>query len=216
MNYKTIDMNQYNRKDHFEYFSQMAYPYVGITVNVDITDWLALVKEKELPFFHSFLYAITRAANSIKEFRQRITAEGQIIEFEKCFSSYTIALPDETYCYCQVDAHKPYREFLSHAKAEQKKAMEEENLDDGDEVLQLFFISSLPWISYTSLVQPVPAPADSNPRITWGRYFTQNDRVWIPVSLLCHHALVDGIHLARFFEKLENLLAEFVDNFSEL
>ena len=51
MNYKLIDMNQYNRKDHFAYFSNLAYPYVGITVNVDITDWLKIVKEKGLPFF---------------------------------------------------------------------------------------------------------------------------------------------------------------------
>ena len=74
MNYKVIDMKQYKRREHFSYFSDMAYPYVGITVNVDITEWLAIVKEKNLPFFLSFLYAVTNAANSVKEFRQRISA----------------------------------------------------------------------------------------------------------------------------------------------
>ncbi len=39
------------------------------------------------------------------------------------------------------------------------------------------FISTLPRISYTSLIQPVPVPADSNPRITWGKYFVQEERV---------------------------------------
>ena len=154
MNYKVIDMKQYKRREHFSYFSDMAYPYVGITVNVDITEWLAIVKEKNLPFFLSFLYAVTNAANSVKEFRQRISADGQIIEFEKCFSSYTVALPDETYCYCQVDADMPYLEFLACAQAEQKKVLEEGSIDDGEQILQLFFVSSIPWLSYTSLVQP--------------------------------------------------------------
>ena len=214
MNYKLIDMNQYNRKDHFAYFSNLAYPYVGITVNVDITDWLKIVKEKGLPFFHSFLYAVTNSANSVKEFRQRIL-DGQIIEFEKCFSSYTVALPDETYYYCEIDADMPYIEFLSYAESAQKKAVEESGLDDGNDALQLFFISSLPWLSYTSIVQPIPVPADSNPRITWGKYFMQGERTLLPLSLLCHHALVDGIHFAQFFENLNSLLAKFPSFFKE-
>lgn len=32
------------RKDHFAYFQGMGYPYVGVTVHVEITDWLAAVK----------------------------------------------------------------------------------------------------------------------------------------------------------------------------
>ena len=29
-----IDMENYPRRTHFEYFSSLAYPYVGFTVNV--------------------------------------------------------------------------------------------------------------------------------------------------------------------------------------
>ena len=57
--------------------------------------------------------------------------------------------------------------------------------------------------SYTALVQPVPSPADSNPRISWGKYFTQEGRTLLPVSVLCHHALVDGIHLSAFYQNLD-------------
>ena len=70
------------------------------------------------------------------------------------------------------------------------------------------FISSLPWVSYTALVQPVPQPADSHPRISWGKYFLQAGRTLLPVSILCHHALVDGLHLAAFYQALDRELAE--------
>lgn len=113
MQYKYLDMQTYKRKDHFAYFYKMAYPYVGMTVNVDVTDLIGRIKAEK------------------------------------------------------------------------------------------FFISTLPWIAYTALVQPTPVPADSNPRITWGKYFVQGDRVLLPVSVLCHHALVDGKHFADFYRMLE-------------
>lgn len=37
MEYKTLDMGGYKRKQHFEYFSGLAFPYVGTTAPVDIT-----------------------------------------------------------------------------------------------------------------------------------------------------------------------------------
>ena len=52
----------------------------------------------------------------------------------------------------------------------------------------------------------MPHPADSNPRITWGRYFTREGRTWLPVSVLCNHALMDARQLALFYEALEQEL----------
>ena len=43
MEYKVIDMETYPRRDQFELFNSYAYPYMGLTVNVDITDFLRKV-----------------------------------------------------------------------------------------------------------------------------------------------------------------------------
>lgn len=207
INYKWISMDTYARKDHFAYFKEMGYPYVGITVDVDITDWLSVVKERHFPFFHSFLYAVAAATNEVPQLRQRIKEDG-IIEYEKCLSSYTVALENGTYCYCTLDTRQPLEQFLVYAAIEQEKAVMQAGMDDGEDADALFFISSLPWITYRSVIQPVPVPADSNPRITWGKYFTSEQKVRIPVSLLCHHALVDGVHMSYFYEQLDRKLYE--------
>ena len=55
MNYQILDLETYKRKSHFEYFSQLAYPYVGVTADVDITKFHAKIKEQRLPFFLSFM-----------------------------------------------------------------------------------------------------------------------------------------------------------------
>lgn len=208
MNYRHIDMNSYKRRDHFNYFNSLAYPYVGFTVNIDITEFAETAKEQKLPFFLTFCYGVSRAANSIPEFRQRIDKNG-IIEFDNCQTSHTVALEDKTYCYCALDSNMPFSRYLPYAvqaqeDAKQKRSITEDDEDTADKI----FITTLPWFSYTDFTQPVPSPADSNPRITWGRYFRQNDRTLIPVTVLCNHALVDGIHIADFYKSLENQLQQ--------
>ncbi len=197
MNYKYVDMDAYKRKEHFEYFNSLAYPYVGVTVNADITELLEKLRKKEFPFFLTVCYCVSRAADSVPEFRQRIK-DGQIVEFEHCRTSHTVALEDGTYCYCDLESAKPFEDYIAYAVREQEKAKEEATIHE-EENLDKIFISTVPWLSYTSLIQPVPVPADSNPRITWGKYFQQEGRALLPLSVLCHHALIDGLHIAQFY-----------------
>ncbi len=211
MNYKYLDMNTYKRKNHFEYFKNLSFPYVGTTVNVDITDLLKLVKSKKLPFFLTFCYCASRAANSIAEFRQRIDNDN-IIEFTLCRTSHTVAMDDETYCYCTLSSDRSFEEFIDYGIREQDKAKLMNSIEEkASDILDKIFVSSLPWITYTSLIQPVPAPADSNPRITWGKYYLDGNRTLLPVSLLCHHALIDGIHIAKFYKLLESEMETLVE-----
>lgn len=209
MSYKYLDMETYSRKRHFEYFNGLAYPYVGLTVNVDISDFIEAVKIKKLPFFLTFCYCVSKAANAVPEFRQRIL-EGKIIEFDSCRTSHTVALDDGTYCYCTLSSNMPFSDFLPYAKQEQEAARQSRSIEEEADIHDKIFISTLPWISYTALVQPVPIPADSNPRITWGKYFVQEGKTIMPVSVLCHHALVDGMHIAGFYKSLDEQLLAIV------
>ncbi len=40
------------------------------------------------------------------------------MEYARCDSSHTVALPDGSYCYCRLDCGKPFAEFLPYAQAE--------------------------------------------------------------------------------------------------
>lgn len=203
MQYRYLDMETYKRKEHFAYFNSLAYPYVGLTANVDITKLLHEIKTKGWPFFLTICYCVCKAANQIPEFRQRII-DGKIAEFDRCATSHTVALEDGTYCYCNLEGDLPFSEYLPYAVKKQEEAKKSATIEeDKEDVYDKFFISTLPWISYTGLIQPVPMPADSNPRITWGKYFRQDDKILLPVSVLCHHALVDGRHIADFYRLLE-------------
>ena len=121
MSFHFIDMEKYPRKSHFSYFDSMMYPYVGVTSEVDITSFLSVIKEKELPFFLTFCYCAARAANQVKEFRQRIVNH-QIIEYDDCRTSHTVALEDGSYCYCTLNSDMGFQDYLPYAVQKQEEA----------------------------------------------------------------------------------------------
>ena len=44
---------------------------------------------------------------------------------------------------------------------------------------------------------------DAIPRITWGKYVRQDDRETLGLSIEVNHRFVDGVHLGRFYEALQ-------------
>ncbi|WP_428866904.1 CatA-like O-acetyltransferase [Clostridium sediminicola] len=52
------------------------------------------------------------------------------------------------------------------------------------------------WVSFTSITHPIQMnPVHSVPRIAWGKYFEENGKIKLPLSVQVHHSLVDGIHV---------------------
>lgn len=208
MNYHQIDMETFPRRKHFEYFCSLQYPYVGMTNNLDVTDLIRFCKEQHYSFFLTFLHIVALAANDSKEFQQRISNNG-IIQYDFCSTSHVELLDNGTYCYCRLNHDMPLDEFMAYARNGRKLAREKGCVEDDDSVKGMYFISSVPWLHYTALIQPVAGGEESNPRITWGKVQKDyNGRDQMPVTVLAHHGLVDGIHIAQFYENVENRIRE--------
>lgn len=202
-----IDMSTYARRAHFAYFLKMGYPYVGNTAEVDVTPLYVRAKERGESFFLHVLYAAGCAANDVPELRQRIEGNG-ILQFEHCLTSHTEMKPDGTYAYCEADPGLSWDDFYVQTRARQAQARAQGTIQEDGEVLDKFFVSCAPWVHYTALIQPVPFPADSNPRISWGKYVNRDGRIQMPVTLLAHHGLVDGMHIGQFYQALEARIQE--------
>lgn len=205
MEKRRIDLDTYPRKEHFLYFKELSYPYVGATVQVDITDFMKQIKEAGQPFFLSFLYRVLKAGNAVPQFRQRIEDNG-IVEYDYSQASCVIMKEDEAFAYCTLDGRLPLEEFLTEGRQKIEEAKNGGTIEEDSEVESMFFISCLPWLTYSALVQAVPMPADSNVRISWGKYQEENGKITIPISVLGHHALIDGLHIGKFFKELEKAL----------
>lgn len=205
---KRIDMADFPRRDHFNHFCGMAYPYVGVTAEADVTALYRLCKRTGWSFYTVMIHAAALAADEVPELRQRID-QGGIVEYDACPTSHTELKADGSYAYCTLRHRMPLAEYLAQAEAARAAARLGGSIEEAAEVQSMYFISTLPGVRYTALIQPVCGGEDSNPRITWGKYQHHPDgRVTLPLSLLAHHALVDGLHIARFYEAFDKQVAK--------
>ena len=210
MSYVEIDLEKYPRRKHLEHFISMDYPYAGVTADVDVTDLVRLCKEKKYSFYLTFLHIAALAADGVPALRQRIRGE-KVIEYDACPTSHIELLENGTYCYCTLRHQLPLAEYIPYAEAVRAQCRANATIEEEDDVESMYFISTLPWVNYTSLIQPVCGGEDSNPRITWGKFVTRDGKLQMPVSLLAHHGLVDGIHIARFYQELEKKIKEITE-----
>ena len=202
---KQIDLETYPRRSHYEFFKSYAYPYMGMTANVDVTNLIRFAKEKGGSTFHAVLWAAAKAANAVPELRQRIV-DGKILEYDHCNVGYTVALEDRTFCNCYVESRMSMEEFFVDARRRQEEAKKHPGFVNPDEdETGLIFTSCVPWVSFTQCVQPVPIPADSNPRIVFGKYIKEGERTLMPLHIQCNHALVDGWHIGEFFRIFQEI-----------
>ena len=202
---KYIDLETYPRRSHYEFFKAMAYPYVGMTANVDVTNILAAAKRHGGSSFLGCLWVAANAANAVPELRQRII-DDKIVEFDHCDCAHTVALPDRTFCNCTTDCSKSFTDFLPHAKERQEQAKSQHGfVQQGDDETAMLFFSCVPWVAFTQVIQPAPIPADCNPRIVFGKFLQEGDKTLMPVGIQCNHALVDGWHIGEFFRIFQEL-----------
>ncbi len=205
---KIIFQNEHRQK-HFEFFKSMNHPHFNICANVDITKFIAILKQNDLPFTYSIVYAIARTAKQVKEFRWRII-EDELYECESVTPSFTTYTEvADVFSFCDVDYEENYFEFIKKAAAKADLMSKQPSFEDSNKQDYLF-LSSIPWVSFTSLQHAMPYhPTDSMPRMTWGKYFEENGKIKMPLSVQAHHALVDGRHVGQYFKEFELLLNDF-------
>jgi len=95
-----------------------------------------------------------------------------------------------------------YEKAAEQAKGEIVVGEKQKGKDD------LIFISSLPWVSFTSVTNPMRSGyEDTTPRIIYGKQFKQNGKIMMPFSVQVNHCLMDGIHVSKYFYKLTEVLS---------
>lgn len=207
---KIVFENEHRRK-HFEFFRNMNHPHFSITANVDITALHGLVKSEGLPFMPSIVWAVAKTANEIEQFRWRIRDE-EVVEHAAVHPSFAVDNHDtDVFSFCEVRYSTGYQDFIGRALVKIEQMRTAPSFEDEHDRDDYLFLSSIPWVSFTSIQQAMQFhPHDSVPRIVWGKFFKEGDRVKMPLSVQAHHALVDGRHSGRFFNDFEKLCNERV------
>ena len=201
-----IDIEKWDRKEHFNFFLNSDLPFYNTNFNIDITGLRECTKEMGVSFNTALIYVTMKAVSKVKNFRYRYE-NGKVIEYEELRPSFThIKQGESLFRFITLDFNDDLKEFDRMVKS----AVESSNTYfDGEELksgTNFVFISSLPWIPFTGIDHTVSFDKyDTIPRITWGKYFQSGTQLLLPYNIQVNHIFVDGLHVGLFYE---NLLSE--------
>lgn len=210
---KETDLSNWKRREHFAFFHRMDYPHFNVCFDIDITEFMRVIKEKNLPFYFSMIYLSTLSANLVEEFKYRIR-DGKVFLHDSLTPSFTYMdgknSEDDLFKMITVEMSGNINDFTQDASSKSKSQKEYFIVSDFMNRDDFIYYTSLPWISFTHLSHTINFNKnDSVPRLSWGKYYERDSRIYLPYSVQVNHALVDGIHIGRFKDALEKQLNSF-------
>lgn len=207
MKFHTIDRENWGRKIYFEHYLHQKCNY-SISANIDITFLLEQLRNKGLKLYPAFIYMVSKTVNNYKEFRTCFNEEGVLGYWDQMVPSYTIFHKDnKTFSSIWTDFNDEFSTFYKNYQIDLDCYGDLKGLDIKENIPEnTFYISSIPWVSFTGFNLNIHHDNDYLlPIVTGGKYFHQEDKVLLPVSLQMHHAVCDGYHAGLFFDEMQHL-----------
>ena len=205
---RDIDLAGWTRREQYELYRHFDQPHFNICANVDLTAFYPALKQQGAAFTVGVLYVLARAANEIPAFRYRIRGAA-VVEHDIVHPSTTVLAENGQFGFCSLDYAEDFLTFAVKAARSMAAAKERPTLRGEPGRDDILYTTSIPWVSFTSFAHPTPLqPADSIPRMAWGKRFEEAGRLRMPLSVQGHHALMDGLHMGQYFETVQAYLDE--------
>lgn len=206
---KTIlDIQNWNRKEHFEFFGSFEEPFFGMTFKIDCTKSFLDAKANNISFFAVYLHKILVAVNAIEAFRYRINGN-DVVVFDKINASATIGRIDKTFGFSQIEFDSDFDRFSDNLATEIARIQNTSGLFTRDfDQSNLIHFSAVPWVNFSSVSHARSFKLeDSCPKINVGKMtVSKKGKHKIAVSVHVHHGLMDANSVGEFADLLQKLM----------
>lgn len=205
---KIIKIENWIRKEHYEWFNNFDEPFWGIVSEINCTKAYQESKNKNIPFYHNYLHKSLKAINLIEDFKLRIEND-KVVCFDKINASATLNNKDGLYSMSFIEYNKNLEEFSQAMKEEELRVSKISGLGvtSNTKRLDVIHYSSAPWFKITGLTHARNYKfKDSVPKITFGKFEEVNGEKTMNIAINGHHGLVDGSHAGNFLSLFQDLL----------
>jgi chloramphenicol O-acetyltransferase type A len=205
-----LDIKDWPRAEHFEFFRTFEEPFFGVTVEIDCTTAYRKAKDSGVSFFISYLHKTMRAVNGHESFRYRIEGD-KVAIYSRVDASATISRNDGSFGFSLIEYDPDFEKFSKATLEETQRVRNTPGLFTRTfESDNLIHFSAVPWIAFTSLSHArMLKSADSCPKISFGKMtVSASGHRTIPMSVHVHHALIDGLHLGQFIDSFQQYMLE--------
>lgn len=202
---KELDINTWDRKQHYEHFSNLKDPYFGITIPFNVTKTYQFAKDHKISFFGTYLHACMQAINSVENLKYRIL-DDKVMVYNTIHASATIIRKNKTFGFSFIDYSENLETFLLNFEAEKNRIENSNNLFPPKNGLDCIHCSAIPWSDFSGHKEPVSGLLESVPKLAFGKVKETNNNKIMNVAINVNHALVDGYHLSLFSEMFQKNL----------
>ena len=202
-----IDMQTWNRREIFYYFSSMAPTGYSLTVKLDITNMKTALDQTGLRFFPAYLWLVTKNLNRQQEFR--IATKDGIVGYYDFLTPLYASFHDDdhTFSLMWTTFNEDFHEFYNGYLRNQEQFGKNHGILAQTGMLppsNAYTVSCVPWISFQHFaVHSYDNKPYYFPSVEAGKFTEENGRLMLPLSITCHHATTDGYHVSRFLEELQ-------------
>ena len=144
------------------------------------------------------------------ETRGTLSRRGNISQITNAFveevnAVFSSALCTSPFSFAAFEYDPDELTFIRKAKAEMERLQGTTGLNKGGTFHpNAIHYSAVPWLVFTDMKHPTNMRSgDSVPKISTGKYFREGEKLMLPISVTCHHGLMDGYHVAKFIETLD-------------
>lgn len=207
MIFNVINMEKYERKEHFYHYANKNNCSYSLTSNIDITKLISNIKKHKYKLYPTFIYIVSKAVNSIKEFRMAVNEKGELGFYDKVSASYLIFHKDDKTFSCAFTKYnEDFIEFYKNIIQDMEKYKDIKGLEVVKSEPNSFPVSCVPWLNYSGF--NLNLPLDINfyaPIITWGKYINIHGKINMPLTIQINHAVADGYHTSMLFQKIQDI-----------
>lgn len=197
------------RREAFEHFRHFDQPQFNCCVRLDAAALKAATKARGASFALACHHIALGLVNRHPAFGLRLE-EGRVLAYRRVHGSTTVARTDDSFGFAFLEHRPDFASFAVRARAAMDAAARREpEPPTPDEEFALAYFTTLPWLHFSGLTHARRRGVDDSvPRFAFGRLQAEGDRLWLPLSVEVHHALMDGLHVGRWVQDFEAALAQ--------
>lgn len=204
-----IDLSTWPRKEHFSYYRNILPCGYSVTVRLDVTRFTAMLREKGLKFYPSFIWCVSHNILSHPAFRMGVDGEGNPGTHDVMHPNYTVFHEDDhTFSDLWTEHNEDFSAFYRAFLADVATYGGNRGIKARPgQPANFYCISCVPWLDFTGYSATVAGGQPSLfPVITYGKATQENGKVTLPMAINISHAAADGWHTAEFVDHLQALL----------
>ncbi|NND17244.1 MAG: chloramphenicol acetyltransferase [Silicimonas sp.] len=203
-----VDLDNWPRTATYRLFRAFERPHYQITARIDVSALMTVRSDPDVSVYRRTLHAIGTGLHDVPELRMRFRGD-EVMLYDRLILSSTVPMDSGAFRFSYIPYDPDPVAFDTAARDEltKVKAGHPRDANDGS-IADIAYLSCLPWLDYTALDNAMPHADDCIPRVSWGKIVPKGRGFDMAMTLLVHHALVDGRQAAQFFEATQAALGD--------